>query len=354
MIPHSSSFLDKSDFSHVSDITDRNYIGEGKICAELINHLKSISSRKYAILSNNGSEALELALYGLKVLFPGKSHVIVSSYTCTSVINAILKASLKPVFTDILRDSLNIDSSDAANKINGNILAIICSNIGGVPDDYGKIKQFRIPIISDCAQALGTIFNSKCLMSQGYCTALSFGSTKMITGGLGGALLCDNSEFYKIVKRYSLPELKVSEYISEGFFHTSGQHSSDLNSGVTLSQLKRLPDIIKRRRHISDIYDSSLSALKDISILKESPGLRFNRFRYYFLTHNSKSWLAFLQNNYIDARSSISHVIPCYFKSRNKFINLHKTASQVVSLPIYPGLKGIQLEYISSVINSFK
>jgi dTDP-4-amino-4,6-dideoxygalactose transaminase len=254
IIQHSSSTVSAVEFDYIKALAKRNYVGHGINCLALKKALAEYSKKTGIVLTHNGQAAVELALQRLKILYPKKNEVIVSGYVCPAVINAILSCSLKPIFADIEVNSFNIRVEDILNScLSSKTLAIICTNTGGFPDDYISLLKLKIPIISDCAQAIGSSINNFPLISLGMMSIVSFGPTKMITAGCGGALICEKNNYESIEKAAS-PELSVKEYFKNGFLPTIGQHFSDLNAGLAFSQLGRLNEFIKKRHIIAMKY----------------------------------------------------------------------------------------------------
>jgi len=345
-IHHSIPDIREADFEYIQGIIDRNYIGDGILCTQLRDKIKSISQCDYVLLTSNGTSALKVALYGLKKMFPYKKKIIVSSYVCPSVISSISLSGLTVCLTDITTDSLSISTESIKSLVDEDVLAIICSNIGGIPDDYDLIECLGVPVVSDCAQSLGTIYRNVNLLKKGICSITSFGPLKVITGGLGGALITDNEDFYNLVKEYSTEELDVQTYLNEGYICTDGQHFSDLNAGLIISQLERLNQMIERRRYIAKRYDLILEQYPAVKVIREVNYILFNRFKYFFFTDNCLEIIRELNFFNIDARSSISHAIYKYFKNNESELKNINSLDSIVSLPIYPSLSNDQVEYI--------
>lgn len=350
IIRHSSPQIIESDFDYVRGLIDRNYVGDGLLCDALRKEIKEISHCKYVVLTSSGTSALYLALLGLQKMCPDRSHVLISGYICPSVVSAILNAKLVPEFTDICADSLNLKMDDLPSKINARTLAVICSNIGGIPDNYQIAESLNIPVISDCAQAIGSCFQNASLLSKGCCAIVSFGSTKVLTAGTGGAFISDNEELALHVARLATAEFPVDIYRRQGFIPTVGQQFSDINAGLAVAQLRRLQEMIDRRRQIAHRYDTAIERLNGVTGVHETEDTGFNRFRYYFLTTKAKAWLEYLHSSGIDARSSISHVITSYYSSQTAPPNLLRIVDMVVSIPIYPALKDSEVDYICEIM----
>lgn len=343
VIYHSSSTLSTADFRYIRNLAKQNYVGFGDLCTGLEQQLVKNFGRFSAVLTGSGQGALALALYRLKSVSLDKTEVIVSAYVCPTVVNAILEQGLQPIFADVAPNSLNLNMSDVRNnRLTQQTLAILCTHIGGLPDDIPSAMQLGIPVISDCAQALGSGIAGRSLLAYGNIAITSFGSTKFLTGGLGGAVLCDEQD-EESVRRLALPELSVAEYQKQGFVQTMGQQVSELNAGLALAQLQHLQNFVRKRRRLAQEYTKALHDVPGVSFPEVLTNAEPNWYRYYFFSDQASEWQRRLQKFGVDARTSISHVMTDYFLGAGERTELARQARRVLSLPIYPGLKAEQV-----------
>jgi dTDP-4-amino-4,6-dideoxygalactose transaminase len=352
MIPHSASALIASDFEFIQGIIERNFVGRGPLCADLQAHLMSNFACAEAILTDSGTAALHLSLHALRKRYPDRDRVLLSGYVCPEVVGAVIQAGLEPALADVREDSLNVDMNSIAQLVDARAMAVICTNIGGVPDDYVHAAQFGIPIISDCAQAIGSRIDGNDVAATGLFSILSFGSTKMVTAGGGGAVLCRDKELGRAIGILSRQELSVEEYLQAGFQSTFGQHMGELRAGLAAAQLRRLERTLKRRREVAEAYDHALESHADVTVVREGPLVKFNRFRYYFLTERAGSWTDHLRAAGIDARRSISHVIPEYFGELSNVPRLRHLSKMVVSVPISPAMTAAEVALVAETLGS--
>ena len=336
MINHSSSSVLPKDFSFIKNLSQRNFVGKGTYCNKFREKLSHTTGRCECILTNNGSEALQISLYVLRTMNPKCKNVAVSGYVCPTVVSAIYREGLKPLFLDVLPDSMGISMESAHDRIDESTLALICTNTGGFPDEYSKTQKLPCPVISDCAQAIGSKFNGRSITEYGLVTILSFGPTKMLTAGTGGALLIDDRNMYELAMKYSAGEMDVEYYMRNGFLTTFGQHFSDLNAGLGLSQLKRFESFLLKRRSIAQKYTDVLRSNGEVNLPSHSLDATPNFYRYYFFSDQANQWLDFLRYGGVDARSSISHNMSEYFPHSDQMPNLIKNSNRIISLPIYP------------------
>lgn len=144
-------------------------------------------------LLNNGRSALALAL---KATLPKNSQVIITSFTCYAVYQAVVAAGCTPIFADIDKKTLHFGEKElkATLKAHPKASAIIIQNNLGIPVDIAKIekiaKKHQLKIIEDLAHCAGVSYkDGREVGTVGVATALSFGKGKSIDTITGGALV---------------------------------------------------------------------------------------------------------------------------------------------------------------------
>jgi perosamine synthetase len=174
--------------------------------------LKEYFQTKFSFVFDSGRTSLHYALKSLEI---GESdEVIVQSYTCMVVSNAIVWTGAKPVYVDVGSD-FNIDVDDLNKKITQKTKVIIIQHTFGIPADIEGIletaKEHDIKIIEDCAHALGAKYNNKLLGTFGDIGMFSFGSDKVISCVRGGGVITNNDNIAKKLKDFQsrLPESRL-------------------------------------------------------------------------------------------------------------------------------------------------
>ncbi|MFH1282524.1 MAG: DegT/DnrJ/EryC1/StrS family aminotransferase [bacterium] len=165
----------------------------------LENILAKMHKRKYCIVTSRATTALYLAM---KTIDVSHKKVIIPSAVCMSPVNAILYAQGQPLFCDVsLRDfNIELKALDKLLQSNINIRALVLPHLYGRSTNISKIltllKKHSVLLIEDVAQALGGIYNKEPYGSFGDISILSFGHTKIIDVGSGGAILFDKDSYY--------------------------------------------------------------------------------------------------------------------------------------------------------------
>ncbi len=217
---------------------------------------------KYASFVTNATAGFEMAQQyaGLQ---PG-DEVIVSAITFFSSISYPLSIGAKVVIADVDPQTLNLDPKDVAKKITSKTKVIMPVHLGGYPVEMSEImrlaKKHNIVVIEDAAHAFGGEYKGKKIGTIGHFGSFSFHEVKNITSIGEGGLLVTNTAFGKTFNQARFvginPARKIPNWLYDitavkGFrkYFPPGNHSStEIQALVLRSQIKRLKNIIAKRR----------------------------------------------------------------------------------------------------------
>jgi len=195
----------------------------------LEDRLKKYFQVKHASVFDSGRSALYFALKTLEV---GEGdEVLVQSFTCVVVINAIKFLGATPVYGDI-NDDFNLNPDDLLKKLSPRAKVLIIQHTFGQSADLAKIlaiaKEYNLKTIEDCAHALGGTFQGKLLGTFADIGMFSFGSDKVLSGVRGGALITNDSQLHKELREYQahLPlstRLKFFQHLMHNIFFFIGK-----------------------------------------------------------------------------------------------------------------------------------
>ena len=251
-------------------------VGRGELGLALEARMARDIGVKHALLTTSGTHALELAMAVLD-LGPG-DEVILPSFTFSSVANAVLRQRAKPVFCDIVENTLNLDVRDAARRVTKRTRAIIPVHYAGVACDMGAVaalaRKHGLAVVEDAAHSVGARWKGRGLGSLGDAGCLSFHATKNITCGEGGAFLTNSdklarkAEFFREKgtnrSAFIRGEIKKYTWVSEG----SSYVLSDVLSAVLVEQWKRLRAINRERGELYSLYLAGLADAQAAGALK--------------------------------------------------------------------------------------
>lgn len=202
---------------------------------------------------NSGTAALYVALRCLDI-GPG-DEVLIPAYACMSLVQAVRFTGARPRFVDCRSGSWNADPEDARAKLTDRTRAVIVAHLFGLPAELASFRELGIPLIEDCAQTLGVDVGGRVVGSIGDMAVCSFYATKLIAGGEGGMLVCRDPDHAATARSLRDCESDRADRLAFNF------KMSDLHAAVALTQLERLPEILRRRKTLARRYRAALGDL---------------------------------------------------------------------------------------------
>ena len=259
---------------------------------------------KYAVMTNSGSSANLLAISCLtnplsKNKIQASSEVIIPAICWSTSLWPIIQNNLKPVFVDVELGTFNIDIENIEKKITKKTKAIMLVHVLGTSTNMTKLmqiaKKYKIDIIEDTCESLGTKYNNKQLGTFGRFGTYSFYYSHQITSGEGGMILCNDTKDYNILK-----SLRSHGWSRDTNLHTNFKKKfnnlderflfigpgynvrpTEIQSAIALNQFKRLNQFIKIR---------NINRNKIINNLKKNDKWK-NQFSFVEVESNFKpSW----------------------------------------------------------------
>ncbi len=157
---------------------------------------------KHAMVCASGTIAVQIALRSLNA--QAGSEVILAAYDFPGNFRAIQDAGLFPVLVDIDPQTWCLDANCLAAAISDKTVAVVVSHLHGGLAEMEKMREIAtakgIAVIEDACQATGAKLGGRRVGSQGELGILSFGGSKLITAGRGGAILTDRDDLFQRAK----------------------------------------------------------------------------------------------------------------------------------------------------------
>lgn len=229
----------------------------------------------YAVALSSGTAALHLALV-VQGIDRGRD-VITSTLTFAATANAITYVGARPVFLDVSPDTWTIDPDlleeelESRTKTSGRQAAAVLSvDLYGQCCDYERIepicREYGVPLIEDAAEALGARYGDRSAGLFGECAAFSFNGNKIMTTGGGGMLVSHDRALIESARHLSTQARDAAphyQHSSIGFNY----RLSNLLAAVGRGQLRRLPEMMARRREIRREYERTLGRIPGVRLM---------------------------------------------------------------------------------------
>lgn len=329
MIPHSKPTIDRSDIECVTEVLLSGHLEDGSYVRSLEKSFCSRFQRKYAVAVSSGFASILLSLKALGV--STNDEVIIPSYTCQALLNPIRLLGAKPVLVDVEEDSFNISINSVSQSISKRTRAVIVPHTFGFPAKIDAIKELGVPVIEDCAQALGGSYKNVRLGSSGDLAVFSFYATKMITGGDGGMIVTDNEDYYRQIVDYRYyGHRKGFSSVAYNF------HLTNLPAALASSQLERLELFVEKRKVLASRYDSLLTSVPGISTAFQNKEFSCY-YRYPIRVFDAKSVILKMKDYGVGCGYGVLDGMHQLLGFEGRFFpHTERNLKTIVSLPIYP------------------
>lgn len=338
MIAHSKPYITVADTNAVHAQLASGMISEGDITKKFENDVSNYSKVKYSIATSSGSNALVLAYLTLGI--KPRDEIIIPSYVCKNVIQAIYQIGATPVLCDI-GDTWCMTAEAVSRCISKRTKAIVLVHIFGINANTDAISKLNVPIIEDRCQAFGLEEAGKLEPLKGRIAVYSFHGTKCLTTGEGGML--------------SMNDVQLSENANRLKNEQSPFHRlSDLQASLGISQLKQYDKMKGKRKQIVDAYFKFFPEDLTQNTVKVSKKSIFFRFPIKIKNKDIDKSIDWFSAKGISVRRGVDELLHRSLNQNDKkFSNTVETFKRTLSLPIYPSLTVQEVDKIIYYVNKF-
>ncbi len=293
---------------------------------------------------SSGTAALYLALRALKI--GPRDEVLLPSYVCSALLHAVHAVGATARLVEIDPDTFNLAPDDARRQLRRRTKAVLVPHLFGLPADLHELLALGPPVIEDCAQTLGVPYRGRPVGSFGTIAICSFYATKLIAAGEGGMVASSSSRILASIRDGRACD-EQRRLVPSFNFKLSGLHAA-----LGLSQLRRLPAILARRRRIAQQYHRAFAGLPWRRPFR--PADRGHAYYRYVVTipgggDRLLRIMARLLAAGVTARRPVFNPIHRYL-GLTGFPVTSRIWREALSLPIYPGLTEGELRRIVSAV----
>lgn len=353
-----------------------------------------------SILVNSGSSANLLAVTCLtspllkeRRLKPGDEVITVATGFPTTV-NPIFQNNLIPVFVDVEIPTYNIDVSQLEAALSERTRAVIIAHTLGNPFNLEAVttfcKKHNLWLVEDCCDAVGALYKGLPVGKYGDIATVSFYPAHHITMGEGGAVLTDQPKLKKIIESFrdwgrdcwcetgkdntcgkrfdwQLGDLPAGYDHKYTYSHIGyNLKVTDMQAAIGVSQLRKLPHFIERRRENFDHLTERLSVLQDFFILPQAtPNSTPSWFGFPIYVRPDAPFsrddtVRWLEKHKIGTRLLFGGNLirqPAYRDQNYRVVGDLARSDEVMHrvfwIGVYPGLTEPMLDYVAEILTRF-
>ena len=319
----------------------------------------SFNEVKYCVGTSNGLDALFLALRSLNI--GAEDEVIIPSHTFIATMLAVTHCGAKPVLVEPDKATYNIDPSKIEAAITNKTKAIIPVHLYGqacVMTEIMSVSQKHdLFVIEDNAQSQGAKFSKISTGSWGHINATSFYPAKNL-GALGdaGAITTNDENLArsaKLLRNYGSEKKYNHQYIGYNM------RMDECQAAFLNVKLKYLQSWTKERQEIAAMYNDSLKNISEIILPFKHPDADHVYHLYVIRTAYRNDLQQHLHAKGIGTLIHYpvaNHLQPAYKHlgyKKGSFPITEEIADTCLSLPLWPGMQKMHVDYVTQTIKSF-
>lgn len=312
------------------------------------------------LVTNSGYSSLEIALHLHRVALGKSGKVIVPDITWTATISAIERVGFEPLIVDVSESGPFLSPSGIQKFIDPEVVGIVFVHFAGTTNGFREVseiaKNHNLFLVEDAAHAFGANYidtnrrvGSGLDRASANLTAFSFHPAKTITTGEGGALVVPEEQFEIAMQLRNTGVIRFSGFDYQAHFSSGNFHMDGMSAALGRAQLKRVSEIINRRRERWEIYCSGLKKISNVrlydldssssfnlAVLMVPSSLR-NQVRHHLLDAGYMTGLHYPPISFLSA-----------FKvySSRAMVNSIAYSNSAITLPLYPTLPKSEIKKI--------
>lgn len=278
-LPFHRSWLEQEEFDEIVDTLKSGWLTTGPKTQRFEEDFRSYIGCKHAVGVNSCTAGLHLALAAMD--FEDGDEVITTVMTFPATANVVLHQRMKPVFVDIEKGTLTLDTGQIEEKITPRTRAIIPVHYAGHPCDMDAMealaRKHDLAIIEDAAHALETRYKGRKVGNLGNPTSFSFYANKNITTGEGGMVTTNDdamAEKFRVMRLHGLSRDAWKRFGKSGFsqwqFKMPGfkYNMADVNAALGIHQLKKVDKFLEIRKRYVKFYDEGFRNIPELELLQ--------------------------------------------------------------------------------------
>ena len=357
-------------------------VSVGPNSAKLQHDLTALYDQTTVLPVNAGRTALRLALGAFAARRPERLRVLMPDYLCPSAVAIVREIGLEPWPVEVGAD-LNLDPKRLT--FDEHTLAVVAAHMYGCPAQIGDIerrcREADVFLIDDAAQVVGVRSEGRMLGTFGDAGIVSFAQSKtLVTGirGSGGLLLINNpnlqTDLLRAYAKLPSPMHRLSSFIlflvdylmsshlgAGGYYLSKVMHAvlpaaqinpytpalmSNLEAGIGLAQLARLPEILAARTRVADLYAAALSDISSVTLPQHAPKRFLSR---CFIELPDPQTALLLRRGMLERKISTRSAYPPWSKETGA-LNSNPIADLLIEVPNRSSMTATDVAWVARAI----
>jgi perosamine synthetase len=385
VIPFYKPSIGRAEIDEVIDCLNSGWLTTGPKAKQFEAEFARYVQHRHAVAVNSCTAALHLALeaIGLKA----GQRVVVPTMTFAATAEVVRYFNAVPLFTDCSEDDLNMDITDAAERIAAartdgeQVVAIMPVHYGGQIGDVVGVralaKAYQLQVVEDAAHCCPAYVRDneqspwKTVGTGSAVTCFSFYANKAITTGEGGMACTDSdalADRMRLMSLHGISRDAWKRYTAEGSWYYEivapgyKYNLTDIAAAIGLHQLRKADILHARRVELAEQYTDGLREVEELILPKTMPN-RIHSWHLYSVRLklddcgvNRDEVIEQLKRAGIGASVHWMplHMHPYYRETYGCTpADCPRAASiypQLISLPLYPDMQAEDVEYVCDCV----
>ena len=369
MIPVMRPWIGAEEAAAAAEAVSSGWVAQGPRVAEFEEAFASAIGVGHAVALSSCTTALHLALV-VAGIGPG-DEVVVPSLSFIATANAARYVGAVPVFADVDEATQNLTPTTVGPCLTPRTRAVILVDQAGVPADLDAMRALcgprGITVVEDAACAIGSVYRGRPVGAGADLAAFSFHPRKLLTTGEGGMLVTPDPDAAARLRRlrehgmdlsaaarHASRQPVIEHYMELGF----NFRMTDIQAAVGLVQLRKLDQLITRRRVLAQRYQQLLAGIPGIRTITD-PGYGTTNYQSFWVLLpddfpiSRDELLQRLADGGVSARRGImaAHLEPTYADVAHHPLPItERMTSRTLILPLFHDLTEPEQDLVVSVI----
>ncbi len=370
LLPYGRQTIDAADEQAVLEALRSEFLTTGPRVEAFEAAFAAQVGAAHAVAFSNGTAALHGAAHAAQLA--AGDEAITTPMTFAATANCVRYEGATVVFADVRPDTLNIDPHHIEGAVTARTRALLPVDYTGAPADLDEClaiaARHGLTVIEDAAHALGATYKGRLVGGIAHLTTFSLHPVKHVTTAEGGMVTTNDPALAARLRRFrnhGMTADSATRAARGSWFYDivevgMNYRLTDLQCALGLSQLKKLPEWLRRRREIAAQYDRAFATMPELRT-PAIPSDRESAWHLYVVRINAAALhrdraaiFAALRAENIGVNV---HYIPVHLHTaydgpsgRGRFPVAEQAYDEMVTLPIWPGMADADIDDVITAV----